>query len=204
MEIRKTIALLLVLAGLSVAAAACNASVSTDGSSPDSSDGTKTYTNNQYGFSLTYDPVFTQGESTGGQQSGSGSELDIAFADTGGTKIGGKYVDCIQVSVYKLARAVKPAEVPELKKEFEGLVDDLMGGLSSASVAEPLRLAQVNGVPGFRFAYTYTEDSVAIAALTYFLVKGEVEYQVTGQASQENWPALSPKLEAAVKSFTVK
>lgn len=199
---RKTIALLLALAGLSAAAAACSASISTGGSSTPG--GSKTYTNDQYGFSLTYDTVFTQGESTGGTETGSGSEFDIAFADTGGAKIGGKYVDCVQVSVYKLARAVKPAEMPKLKTEFKGLVDQMMGSLTGADVTEPLSLAQINGLPGFSFGYAYTEDSVAVTAKTYFLIKGQYEYQVTEQASQENWAELSPLLQAAVDSFTVK
>jgi hypothetical protein len=40
--------------------------------------------------------------------------------------------------------------------------------------------------------------------VTYFLVNGQTEYQVTGQASQENWAALSPSIQAAIDSFTVK
>jgi len=201
-SIPRIIALVLALAGLSAAAAACSASISSGGSSTPG--GSKTYTNDKYGFSLTYDTLFTQGESTGGTETGSGSEFDIAFADTSGTKIGGKYVDCLQVSVYKLARAVKPAEIPKLKTEFKGLVDQMMGSLAQASVTEPLKLTQINGLPGFSFAYAYTEDSVAVTAKAYFLLKGQYEYQVTEQASQENWSKLSPLLQAAVDSFTVK
>lgn len=202
MSIPRTIAVLLALAGLSVAAAACSASISSGSSSTPG--GSKTYTNDKYGFSLTYDTVFTQGESTGGTETGSGSDFDIAFADTGGAKIGGKYVDCLQVSVYKLARAVKPAEIPKLRTEFKGLVDQMMGRLSGAGVTEPLRLAQINSLPGFSFGYAYTEDSVAVTAKTYFLLKGQWEYQVTEQASQDNWTGLSPQLQAAADSFTAK
>jgi hypothetical protein len=200
--IRKTVALLLALVGLSVAAAACSASVSTgDLSTPG---GSKTYTNDQYGFSLTYDTVFVQGESTGGTTGGSGSLFDIAFADPSGAKIGGKLVDGIQVSVYKLSRVVKPGEIAGLKKEFQDLVTQLLGSLNGAQTTQPLSLTQVNGVPGFKFAYTYTEEAVDVTAISYFLIKGQYEYQVTEQASKENWAALSPQLQAAVDSFTVK
>lgn len=202
MNIRATIALVLALAALTVTAAACSASVSTGSSATPG--GSRTYTNDQYGFSLTYDTLFTEGTSSGGTESGSGSEFDIAFADTSGTKSAGKYIDGIQVSVYKLARAVKPAEVKGLKTEFEDLVSELMGSLAEAKTTAPLSLTEVNGVPGFTFSYSYTEDSLPITATTYFLIKGQTEYQVTEQAAQDAWAALEPEMQAAVDSFTVK
>jgi hypothetical protein len=206
---RSILALVLVLAGLTLAAAACSASVSTGSSSTPAGSSTsgssgKTYTNTQYHFSITPDPVFTQGKATDTTSSGSSSVFNIAFADANGTKVGGSYVDGVQVSVYKLTRALKPSEVPKLKKEFAGVVSQLMSGLTSGKIAQPLRLAQINGVPGFRLGYAYTQGTTPIAAITYFLIKGQYEYQVTGQASQQTATKLSPKLESTVKSFTVQ
>jgi hypothetical protein len=202
---RRILALALALAGLTLAAAACSASVSTGTSAtPTTSSAGKTYTNAQYKFSITPDPVFTQGKASDSTSSGSSSVFDIAFADAKGTKVAGSYVDGVQVSVYKLTRALKPSEIPKLKKEFAGVVSQLMGGLTAGKIVQPLSLAQINGVPGFRLAYTYTRSTTDIAAITYFLIKGQYEYQVTGQASQSVWTALSPKLESTVKSFTVQ
>lgn len=201
MGTRRTIVTLLTLATLVLAATACSASVSTGGSSPG---GTRTYTNDQYHFSITYDTVFVQGKSSGGNTSGSGSVFDIAFASTSGAKIDGKYIDGIQISVYKLARAVKPAEVPGLKKQFANVVDELLATLPSAKIVQPLQLTAINGVPGFKLSYTFAQQGVDIAAVSYFLVKGQYEYEVTGQASKTEWTALSPKLQAAIQSFTVK
>jgi hypothetical protein len=201
---RRILTLVLALAGLTLTAAACSASVSTGSSSTPSSSAGKTYTNAQYHFSITPDPVFTQGKATDTTSSGSSSVFNIAFADAKGTKVGGSFVDGVQVSVYKLTRTLKPSEIPKLKKEFAGVVAQLMGGLKSGKIVQPLSLAQINGVPGFRLAYTYTQDTTDIAAITYFLIKGQYEYQVTGQASQQTWTALSPKLESTVKSFTVQ
>ena len=205
MQPRRILALALALAGLTLAAAACSASVSTGTSAtPTTSSAGKTYTNAQYKFSITPDPVFTQGKASDSTSSGSSSVFDIAFADAKGTKVAGSYVDGVQVSVYKLTRALKPSEIPKLKKEFAGVVSQLMGGLTAGKIVQPLSLAQINGVPGFRLAYTYTQDSTDMAAITYFLIKGQYEYQVTGQSSQSSWTALSPKLESTVKSFTVQ
>lgn len=204
MQPRRILALVLALAGLTLTAAACSASVSTGGSATPSSSAGKTYTNAQYKFSITPDPVFTQGKATDSTSSGSSAVFNIAFADVNGTKVGGSYVDGVQVSVYKLTRAVKPGEIPKLKKEFTGVVSQLIGGLGGGKIVQPLRLVQINGVPGFRLAYTYKQDTTDMAAITYFLIKGQYEYQATGQASQQSWTALSPKLESTVKSFTVQ
>jgi hypothetical protein len=202
--IRKTMALLLALAGLSVAAGACSASVSTGGSSPASSDGTKTYTNDQYGFSITYADLFTQGEPVTGAGAGGSSVFDVVFADKNGTTISDRYVDAIQVSVYELAREVKPAEVIKLKSELQGVVDQLMTSATSATVIEPLTAVTVNGVPGFSFKYTYTEAGTELTAVTFFLFKGKYEYEITAQTTSANWDALKGKLEAAVQTFTAK
>jgi hypothetical protein len=204
MRPRRILALALALTGLALAAAACSASVSTGPSVSPSSSAGKTYTNAQYHFSITPDPVFTQGKANDTTAAGSSAVFDIAFADAKGTKVGGSAVDGVQVSVYKLTRAIKPSEVPKLKKEFNGVVGQLMTGLSSGTIVQPLSLAQLNGVPGFRLAYAYQRATTKIAAITYFLIKGQYEYQVTGQASQQSWTALSPKLKSTVYSFTVQ
>jgi hypothetical protein len=130
--------------------------------------------------------------------------FDVVFADPEGAEIGGDLVDGIQVSVFKLSRAVKPGEIAGLKKEFQGLVTELLGSISGAEATAPLSPTQINGVPGYTFGYAYTEDPVDVTATTYFLLKGQYEYQVTEQASQENWTRLSPQLQAAVDSFTVE
>jgi hypothetical protein len=203
-RLRRTMALGLALAGLTLMAAGCSASVSTGGTPSPSSSAGKTYTNSQYHFSITPDPVFTQGKATDTTSSGSSAVFNIAFADAKGTKVGGSYVDGVQVSVYKLTRVIKPSEIPKLKKQFSGVVGQLMTGLKSGKIAQPLRLAQINGVPGFRLAYVYKQETTDIAAITYFLIKDQYEYQVTGQASKQNWKVLRPKLESTVKSFTVQ
>ena len=84
---------MLTLAGLSLLLGACSAGVgTTDKSSPEP----KTYTNDQYGFTMTYDGQLEQGESTGGVGSGGSSVLDVAFADKSGPKVGGNYANGIR------------------------------------------------------------------------------------------------------------
>ena len=201
MKIRTTLALVLALVGLAVSVAACG---SGGGDSGSSSGGTTTYTNDQYGFTMTYDSQFSEGEPVEGASAGGSPVFDVVFADKQGTIIADRYVDAVEILVYELAREVKPAEVPKLKADVQGVVDQLMTSASSATVVQPLEGVTVNGVPGFRFKYTYTKGGTELTAVTYFLFKGKYEYEITAQTTSANWDALKGKLEAAVQSFTVK
>lgn len=202
MAIRRIVAAMLLLTALAAGMSACSGSGSSEGSSADG--GTTTYANDEYGFTITYDALLTEGTPSGGSSSGSGSEFDIAFVDTGGTEIGGKYLEGIQLSVYELARTVERAEVPELEAEVDELVNELMGTLPDATIVDPLAGAEVNGVPGFTVSYTFSDQDVTVKAVSYFLFSGKYEYLLTGQASKENWATLSPTLEEAIASFTVQ
>jgi hypothetical protein len=201
MGICKTIALLLALVGLSVAAAACSASIgTTDESSPEP----KTYTNDQYGFSMTYDGQLEEGESTSDASAGGSSVFDVAFGDKNGPTVGGNYANGMQISVYKLARVLKPAEVPKLKKEVSGVVKQIMAPLPGAKIDQPLEELKVNGVPGFGFGYTYVQDDITLKAVSFFLFKGQYEYALTAQAAEADWGVMKAKLEAAFQTFTIK
>ena len=94
--------------------------------------------------------------------------------------------------------------MPKLKSELQSVVDQLMSSTTSAKVVEPLEEVTVNGVPGFRFKYTYTEGGTELTAVTFFLFKGKYEYEITAQTTSDNWDALKGKLEAAVQTFTAK
>ena len=206
---RSLIALGLALAALTLALAGCSGSGGGGDDGSPSSDGgtttsTKTYTNDQYGFSITYSDQFTQGEPVRGSGAGGSSVFDVVFADKDGPVVADRYVDAVQVSVYELAREVKASDVPELKSELQGIVDQMMSSMPTAEVVEELTATEVNGIPGFALKYTYTEEDTPITAVTFFLFSGQYEYQITAQATTEDWATLKEPLEAAVQSFTVQ
>ena len=206
---RSLIALGLALAALTLALAGCSGSGGAGDDGSPSSDGgtttsTKTYTNDQYGFSITYSDQFTQGEPVAGTGAGGSSVFDVVFADKDGPVVADRYVDAVQVSVYELAREVKASDVPELKSELQGIVDQMMSSMPTAEVVEELTATEVNGIPGFALKYTYTEEDTPITAVTFFLFSGQYEYQITAQATTEDWATMKEPLEAAVQSFTVQ
>jgi len=207
---RRWLALSLVVAAAALALTACSAEVSTgdDSGSSSTDDGTttstRTYTNDQYGFSITYADRFTQGEPAEGTGAGGSSVLDLAFADKDGPVIADRYVNAVQTSVYELVREIKPSEVKQVKTELQGIVDQLMTSLPSGVVVEELSPVEVNGLPGFAFKYTYEEEGRELTAVTFFLFKGKYEYQITAQAVSADWESLKGELESAVQSFTAQ
>lgn len=197
-------AVLTLLVACSVLAlAACSGSGDSDSGDDASKDAPPTYTNDEYGFRITVDPRFTQGEPMTQTSTGE-AVFSIFFADKDGALASDRYVDAVQVSVYELAREVESSEVPGLKTEIQGVVDQLLSSAPSAEIVAPLEEVEVNGVPGFGLTYTYTDDGTEMTAVTFFLINGTYEYQITAQAASENWDALKGKLEGAVQTFTVK
>jgi len=208
-RMRRWLVLALAVVAAALALTACSASVGTgDSGSPAAGGGTttstRTYTNDQYGFTVTYSDKFTQGEPAAGTGKGGSSVLDVAFADKNGPVLSDRYVNAVQTSVYELARSIKPAEVKQIKGELQNIVDQLMASLPGSTVVEKLSSVTVNGVPGFAFKYTYTEGGKEMTAATFFLFKGKYEYQITAQAVTSDWDSLKGELESAVQSFTVK
>jgi len=195
-------AALAALAALALGGAACAGGSSPEGSRAASGgETTTTYTNTDHRFSITYDTMLTQGQPK--DDRATGAAFSVAFVDTAGPKAGAAYANGVQVSVFELARAVKPSEVRGLRAQVEALVDERVAKLTAAEVTEPPSPTTVNGTPGFTVSYTFTRDGVAVSAVSTFLFSGTDEYEVTGQASQADWKTLWPTLEAAMGSFTV-
>ncbi len=205
---RRWLALSLAVAAAAVVLTACSAGMGTGDSGSPAGGGTttatRTYTNDRYGFTITYSDRFTQGDAAVGEGEGDSSVLDIAFADQDGPVVSDRYVNAIQASVYELARSIKPSEVKQIKGELQGIVDRLMASLPGSTVVEKLSPVTVNGVPGFAFTYTYGEGGKEMTATACFLFKGAREYQITAQAVSSDWESLKGELESAVQSFTVK
>jgi hypothetical protein len=208
-RIRTLFTLGLALAGLTVALAACSSSASVDGGGPSATDSgstsaTTTYTNDQYGFTITYPEQLEQGEPAEGSGTDGSSVLDVVFADENGPIVADRYINAAQVSVYELTREVDPTEVSGLESEFQGVVDELMASLPDSEVVEPLTGTEVNGIPGFALKYTFVVEGTEITAATVFLLNGAYEYQITAQAASTDWEQMKDDLESAIESFTVQ
>ena len=179
------------------------ASLAACGSSPSQSAGLKTYSSSQFGFSLQYDSRFTENSGVSAQSGSASAAFNIGFLDEKGTIADSKYVDGMLVAVYQLKQSITPAQVPQLKSQLEGLMPQLKAGLQDATLS-PLTSTTVNGTPGFKLDYTYTSSGTKLQATTYFLIKGDKEYQLTIQSALDKWSQLQPLMDKTVKSFSVE
>ena len=195
-------ALLLALTAATLGAACSGPSGGTPGGDAGEAGGsTETYTSRDYGFSITYDTLLTQGAPSEGDDSG--AVFSIPFVDTEGARAATAYLDGVQVSVFKLARAVSEGEVAGLEQQVRDTVDGRMTKLRSGKIVEPVKRTTVNGTPGFTVSYTFAQGGAAVSAVSAFLFSGEYQYEVTGQASDADRTRLEPVIEAAMASFTV-
>jgi hypothetical protein len=203
-QTRLTTALILTatIALVAALAAGCSASV---GSSSGSTD-LVTYDNAEYGFSLQHQERFSEtGDTSYGTTGGSGAAFNIGFVDPEGatTEGGTTGIDGILVSVYQMKQSIEPEQVPLLRDSLESVVAGLKKNQPDA-LFQPLEETTVNGTPGFKMAYTMPSGGEQLVAETYFLIKGDKEYQLTIQSAEENWEANKPALQQSVDSFTVK
>jgi hypothetical protein len=200
---RRSLVPVVLLVALGFSLGACGGSFSI-GTSP-SPTSPVTYTNSEYGYSITHDALFTEGTSKkGGAAAGSGSVQDVIFVDEDGAVAKDTYLDALKVSVYELARSVKASEVPGLKKELQGMLDEVLASLTNAEIVKPLTPVEVNGLPGFTITYTYEDLGEQLTMTSVFLFKGKYEYQIASQATSSHWGALKDKFARAVQSFTVQ
>jgi hypothetical protein len=163
----------------------------------------KTYTNETYRFSLTYDSSqFTETSDTSTQGgAGSSGVFSIGFMDPNGTKSGDVYRDGTLVTVYKLNTTVTESMLPLVKTELEKLLPQLATSLGSDTTMGTLAEADVNGTKGYTTDATYTMDGTPFKARLYFLINGELEYQVSMQAAETRWTELEPKFQEIIDSF---
>ncbi len=197
-RMRRPTAAAVALATIALALAACG---SGEGSSDDA--GPTPYRNDDHGFIVTYGPTFEEGASREGSGADRSPVFEIAFPAPDGARIDDIYLDGVRVSVFTLPQKVKPAQVRRLKDAYAEVVDGMLASLTDAEVTDTLKPMELNGVPGFNLGYTYRQGETTIKSVTFFLVKDEREFHVTGQATLEDWDAIAPELEAAIMSFTV-
>ena len=205
MRTTRSLAATTLLLAAVVAAVGLTASGSSSSSTkPSSSPVTRTYTNTDYGFSLSYPGNLVESTDTSYNTAASGgAKLTVGFVDPSGSKIGDIFVDGIAVSVYALTTEVTADLMPQFKSELEGVIAQMQQQDPTAQMTQ-LETAAINGVPGYKLGTTYDNQGTTMKMVTYFLVKGRIEYQVTEQATEQDWAKYAAGFDAAVNSFTVK
>jgi hypothetical protein len=125
----------------------------------------------------------------------------VGVFDPKGAKAGDTYIDLMLVSVYKLNATVDDSLLPQLKSEIESVLKSLESQGTGMKVQEALAETTAAGMKGYNVTYTFTKDGAPCTSTLYFLFDGNMEYQLTTQAADENWAADQPIFDAMIASF---
>lgn len=168
--------------------------------------GTTTYTNDKYAFSFDYDSgMFTETSDTSALGSAGGdSVFKTGFFDENGTKTNDQYRDGFLINIYKLNVKIDASLMPAVQQELEKLLPELGKAFGSGADFSALKAVEVGGTSGFSTDATYDMDGTAFKATMYFLIKDDIEYQITMQGAESRWSELEPGFQQVVDTFKVK
>lgn len=163
---------------------------------------TKTYTDPDYGYSFEYPESWKiEDSATSDVTAGGAATGTVGVYDPDGTVVDKTYLDLMMVSVYKLNGVVDDSVIPQLKGEIESVLASLESQDSTMKVEEALTETTAAGMKGYKVTYSFTKADTPTTSTLYFLFKGDLEYQLTTQASAANWEADQPIFDAMIASF---
>lgn len=191
------------LVSLAALVAACGG-VSTTSPSPSSSTWTASmFGKHEYGFSIKYPTGYTKVELPSGSGKAGEPLYHVVFVDPKGAKAGDKSLDMLEVGVYQMTGSPKPADFKKHKKDFEGMLAQLIGTPPDLHVAEGPTWTTVAGQPAVMETYTYTTGGVDVAATATLVFKGDRAYYVRAQAARTTWPTTGRTLESAIATLSL-
>jgi hypothetical protein len=163
----------------------------------------KTYTDSAYGFSFDYPGDWQVGTTeAAGATSGADPTEVVTAGDPNGKMVGNTGVDIFMVRVYELAQAVDEATLTEVLPVLEGLVADFQSQDPTFKVDSPLAKTTVGTIPGYQVTGSFDWDAdTPVKSTMYFLFAGNIEYQLSVQASADTWAAHQTEFDALIASF---
>ena len=190
---------------------ACGSSKPSEGGSPTAgastasspaASATKTYHNDEYGFSMEYPESYELVHFEATMASGATAPiLQVGFFNYEGPLVGEEPLEGLAVAVYRLGKRRSPEEVRQMEEGFRKLVDPQLEALENVTVVEPLEAAEIGGIPGFTVSYSHAFEGTEVQNMVYLLVEGQHQYELKAQWVASPGHEVDPQLESAVMSF---
>lgn len=127
----------------------------------------------------------------------------VAFGDPEGAVYEGMGIDFIRVGAVEAPTEFTEAMRPTLRSGLEQQMTLMKVQVAGLEVTEPIAEFETNGIRGLRVGFTAPAGGDTVVCEMYFLPAGHIQYQITVQASRENWEADKPLFDAAVGSFRI-
>jgi hypothetical protein len=163
----------------------------------------KTYTDTAYGFSFDYPGDWRVNTSeTTNVTSGLDATEVVTVGDPNGKVVGTTGVDMLMVRVYELGQAIDEASLPAVLPELEALVADFQSQDPTFKIDSSLAETTLGTISGYQVSGTFDWDAdTPVKTTLYFLFAGNIEYQLSVQASTETWEADQAVFDAFIASF---
>jgi hypothetical protein len=191
-----------ILTVLALALIAMLAALTACGDDSSSGGGNQTYTDENYGYSFEFPESWKLEEGGNADVSAGGSSAaSVGVYDPEGAVAEETYIDMMQVSVYELSVTVDDSIMPQIKGEVETVLESLESQAGDIETLAPLAEAEVGGMSGYSVTYSFAKNGAPVTSTLYFMFSGDIEYQLTVQAADENWEANRPVFDAILGSF---
>jgi hypothetical protein len=106
--------------------------------------------------------------------------------------------------VFKLGVVVNAELLPTFREKVEERVSLLQAGLSRVETIEELHDTRIDGAPAFETTFRFTTKGRRMRTRLVFVVSGDLEYQLTAQASDASYDVSQPRLGQVIASFRLE
>lgn len=198
---RRWPALLVVLLGALLASFTL-AGCASGGGTTAGSNAANTYKNTAFGYSFEYPSSWQVQQQTTADVSAGGTPAGgVGVFNPQGAQVGTIYIDLMLVSVYKLNETISDSNFSRIQSEIETVLKSLESQGTDMKREKALAQITAAGMKGYDVTYSFTKNGAPCTSTLYFLFNGNMEYQLTIQASNDNWAADQPAFDAMVASF---
>ena len=173
------------------------------GSGAEDDSGLVVVSNEEYGFTFKYDPdVLTEQDGLSSESAGAQSVYRAGFFDESGTQSSGQYRDGFLFNVYRLNGVLDESMMPAFKKDLEDtILPRLVDSMGPSTLVGELQSVEDDNLIGYYTDVVYDIDGTPFNARLYFLINGDVEYQITFQAAQERWAQMETAFRQVIDTF---
>lgn len=165
------------------------------------SDGLASYTDAEYGFTVTYPASWENTSLTklGDYQPDPYSV--VGFADQSGPQQEGQFFNFVEVSVVEDIR-IDESMLPAFEESMKLSLEKVRETYQDVRVLEPVRSVRIADKPGFAatLSLSFKEHTVVVCA--YLLVADQRAYELEFSAAEEDFEECAPLFEKIIQDFS--
>jgi hypothetical protein len=161
----------------------------------------RTYRNDRYAFSLTFEKRFVDWKVADVADQG---VFGVAFADPDGARAGDRYVDAILVAVIDLGQGTTAELAEQTRDALRDRGTETLASLGDDVKTWPVTDVTINGSSGIVIPFAVTVQGTQVLGWDYMLIKGSYLYIIVVMAGESSWERNKDALQAAAHSFTAE